>query len=217
MRRALLALALAASATVAMPGCGREDPASERVRATRDVALAIVGSRALGRPNDGRLLNGLQLPAQGPDWLTWDPILHRVPNRGERRWATEALIGLVTRVLRAYRDAHPDAPQVLIGDLSRRRGGPFGKRYGGLGHASHQNGVDADIYYPRADRALQAPTQPSEVDLVLAQDLVDRFVAAGVRFAFVGPRLGLRGPRKVVQAIPHHNDHVHVRIRTPQP
>ena len=34
------------------------------------------------------------------------------------------------------------APAVLVGDLSRPGGGPFGSRlYGGLGHASHQNGL----------------------------------------------------------------------------
>jgi hypothetical protein len=51
------------------------------------------------------------------------------------------------------------------------------------------------------------------VDRVLAQDLVDRFVAAGAQYVFVGYRVGLRGPRRVVQAIPHHDDHLHVRLR----
>jgi hypothetical protein len=30
--------------------------------------------------------------------------------------------------------------------------------------------------------------------------------------AFVGRRVGLGGPAPVVQAIAHHDDHVHVRI-----
>ena len=29
---------------------------------------------------------------------------------------------------------------------------------------------------------------------------------------FVGPGTGLTGPPDVVQAIPHHDDHIHVRI-----
>ncbi len=180
--------------------------------ASPPVHVPRVGSIALGRPNRGRLVNGLQLPARGPYWATWDPVLRRVPNRGDRRWATDRMISFLVTVLRDYRLANPTAPPVLVGDLSRPFGGGFGRRYGGLGHASHQNGLDADVYYPRADRTLRAARRPRDVDRVLAQDLVDRFVAHGARFAFVGLRVGLRGPRSIVQAIPHHDDHLHVRI-----
>jgi hypothetical protein len=41
---------------------------------------------------------------------------------------------------------------------------------------------------------------------------VDRFVAAGAEKVFVGPRLGLRGPRRVVQPLAYHDDHLHVRL-----
>ena len=30
---------------------------------------------------------------------------------------------------------------------------------------------------------------------------------------FVGPRLNLKGPRKIVVPLIHHDDHLHVRIR----
>lgn len=180
--------------------------------ASPPVHVPHVGSVAAGRPNGGRLVNGVQLPAWGRYWVTWDPILHRVPNRGERRWGTDRLLGFLAAVLRDYHLANPSAPPVLVGDLSRPQGGAFGSNYGGLGHASHQNGLDADIYYPRADGALLAAERPAEVDHTLAQDLVDRFVAAGAEFAFVGEHVGLGGPSAIVQAIPHHDDHVHVRI-----
>ena len=49
------------------------------------------------------------------------------------------------------------------------------------------------------------------MDRELAQELVDRFVAAGAYMAFVGPKVGLHGPRGVVQVLAHHDDHVHVR------
>ncbi len=104
---------------------------------------------------------------------------------------------------------------MLVGDLSRPQGGVFDRRYGGLGHASHQNGLDVDVYYPRRDGLPLAPVRPGQVDRRLAQDLVDRFVAAGAEKVFVGPRLGLRGPRRVVQRLVHHNDHLHVRIPNP--
>src|SRR6185312_2103594 len=81
-------------------------------------------------------------------------------------------------VTREFREAHPDVPPILIADLSRPEGGPFGPRYGGLGHDSHQNGLDADVMYPRRDRAPLPALRPAEVDRALAQDLVDRFRAA---------------------------------------
>jgi hypothetical protein len=177
-------------------------------------ALAVpqVGSLAIGRPNRGRLVNGLQLPGTGPDWVTYDPILHQVPNRPDRRWGTDRLLAFLLFVLRDYRLANPGAPPVLIGDLSLPHGGPFGSDFGGLGHASHQNGLDVDVVYPRRDRQLRPPDRVADVDRALAQDLVSRFVGAGAQFAFVGTKVGLGGPPEVVQVIPHHNDHVHVRI-----
>jgi murein endopeptidase len=173
-------------------------------------------SRAIGRPWHGRLVNGVQLPEVSPDWVTWDPVFKVVPDRPERRWGTAKLIATLRRVLASFHAAHPEAPQVLVGDLSRPHGGVFDQRYGGLGHASHQNGLDADVYYPRADRRLLAAFKPELIDRALAQDLLDRFVAEGVQYVFVGTRTGLRGPRKVVQVLAHHNDHMHVRIFPPR-
>jgi len=172
-------------------------------------------SRAVGRPWHGRLVNGVELPEVSGDWLTWDPVLKQIPNRPERRWGTAKLIATIRRVLASWHLTHPEMPQLLIGDLSRPRGGVFDERYGGLGHASHQNGLDADIYYPRRDHRLLAAYRPDLIDRPLAQDLLDRFVADGVQFVFIGTRTHLHGRRKVVQVIAHHNDHMHVRILPP--
>jgi hypothetical protein len=171
-------------------------------------------SRAIGLPFAGRLRRGVQLPTEGADFVTWDPVLKRSPNRGWRRWGTDRLVRIVLAVLRDYRAAHPEAPRVAVGDLSRPQGGEFGPRFGGLGHVSHQNGLDVDVYYPRRDRIPRRPWRPDQVDRELAQDLVDRFVAAGARVVFVGPRLRLRGPRKIIQPLVHHDDHLHVRLRS---
>ena len=119
----------------------------------------------------------------------------------------------VLKVIHDFRLEHDGAQRVGIMDLSRPHGGRFGKNFGGLGHASHQNGLDADILYPRNDGTEQRAVKPSQVDRELAQDLVDRFVAAGAVKVFVGPRLNLKGPRKVVVPLIHHDDHLHVRIR----
>jgi murein endopeptidase len=177
--------------------------------------LAPPHSVAVGRPWDGFLEHGVQLPEEGADFVTWDEVLRQSPNRGSRRWATQELIDVLIRVTGEFRAAHPGVPRVLISDLSRPHGGPFGKRYGGLGHDSHQNGLDADVMYPRRDGLLRAPMRPSQVDRALAQDLVDRFRRAGAVKLFVGPHLHLRGPKNVVVTLAYHDDHVHVRIPTP--
>jgi murein endopeptidase len=170
-------------------------------------------SRATGLPWHGRLIRGRQLPLTGEGFATWDPILKRVGNRPWRRWGTDRLLRTLQRVLAAYARRHPDAPPVLVGDLSRPRGGDFGPRFGGIGHASHQNGLDADVYYPRLDHRLRRARRPDQVDRAAAQELVDAFVAEEAEYVFVGPSLGLRGPREVVQALTHHDDHLHVRLR----
>jgi hypothetical protein len=190
-------------ASLTTVGAGSEPPLMQ---------VPDVGSIAVGAPNRGRLVNGLQLPEAGPDWVTWDGPLGRSPSRGDRRWGTDRLLAFLIACLRDYRLANPGAPPVLIGDLSRPGGGPFGSDFGGLGHASHQNGLDVDVLYPRADRLLLPPTSVGEVDRPLAQDLVNRFVARGAQFAFVGLRIGIGGPPEIVQRIEHHDDHVHVRI-----
>jgi murein endopeptidase len=172
-----------------------------------------VRSRAIGKPFRGRLVDGVQLPLEGESFLTWDPIWKRSPNRGWRRWGTDRLLETITSVLAEYRALHPDAPRVVIGDLSRPHGGNFGRQFGAPGHASHQNGLDVDVYYPRLDGRERAARAPRQVDRELAQDLADLFVDAGAQYVFVGLHVRLRGPRRVVQPLVLHDDHMHVRIR----
>lgn len=167
----------------------------------------------LGAPNRGALVNGVQLSAEGVNFFSFDPILEQAPNREWRRWATDTTIRALLGVLADYRGAHPLAPRVGIADLSRPEGGFFGKRYGGLGHASHQNGLDVDLYYPRLDAAELPPRSVNDIDRALSADLVRRFVRAGATYVFVGPRTKLRrGPKKVVQKLAFHDDHMHVRF-----
>jgi murein endopeptidase len=214
---------LRVAAVVALTGLALTmAPAAAQVAPPEPAALApetpqpdAPRSLAVGVPWHGRLEHGVQLPEAGTDFITWDPILRVSPNRDWRRWGTDALVVLLDRVTREFREAHPDVPPILIADLSRPQGGPFGKRYGGLGHGSHQNGLDADVMYPRRDRAPMAARRPAEVDRAVAQDLVDRFRRAGAVRLFVGPHLHLRGPRSIVVPLVHHDDHVHVRIANP--
>jgi murein endopeptidase len=213
VRRLVLALTLLlvpASAAHAMPMDG--PPVAAPAPAV-DPPIAWRSSRAIGEPYAGRLARGVQLPAEGRDFWTFDWGTRLSPNRSWRRWGTDRLVRTVLDVLAAHREANPEAPRVGVADLSRKRGGHFGRQFGGLGHASHQNGLDVDILYPRTDRLERRAYKPALVDDELSQDLVDRFVAAGAVNVFTGPRLSLRGPRGVVVKLAHHDDHLHVRIR----
>lgn len=169
-------------------------------------------SRAIGLPHAGRLVRGVQLPAEGVHFFTWDPIHKRSPNRGWRRWGTDDLVRTTLRVIHAHAAARPGAPRVGIGDLSRPHGGDFGPQFGAIGHATHQSGLDVDVYYPLRSGAERAPLSVDEVNLALAQDLVDRFVRAGAVKVYVGPNTGLTGPPGVVEAIPNHDNHLHARL-----
>ena len=172
-------------------------------------------SAPIGLPHRGALVHGVQLPAEGTDFFTWDPVLETSPNRDWRRWAADSTLRSALGVIAAYRAANPGAPRVGIGDLSRPQGGGFGRRFGGLGHASHQNGLDVDVYYPRDDGLELAPDSVEQINRALSADLVARFVEAGAVYVFVGPNTKLReGPKRVVQKLVHHDDHMHVRFRS---
>ena len=169
-------------------------------------------STAVGSHSAGRLVRGVRLPAERASFFTWDPVRRRSPNRHWRRWGTDRLVRILIDVAREHREAHPRAPRMAIGDLSRPRGGDFGPQFGYIGHASHQNGLDADVYYPRADGRERAPRYVSQVDRRLSQELVDRFLAKGAQVIYVGPNTGLTGPPGRVQALANHDNHLHVRL-----
>ena len=167
-------------------------------------------SASLGRPDAGTLVRGVRFPAQGPTFFTWDPILHRSPDRPWRRYGNDRLVRIVLNIVDAYARAHPTAPRVGIGDFSRPHGGYFGPK-----HVSHQNGLDVDVYYPRLDGRERPPVRVAQIDRPLAQDLLDRFVGAGAVRIFVGPHTNLRGPASVVRVLWNHDNHMHVRIAAP--
>ncbi len=212
MRRLAVLLAAALLAAPAAADAMQIDPAAPAVPVV-DPPIEWRDSRAVGKPFAGRLVHGVQLPAAGRDFWTYDWGLRASPNRPWRRWGTDRLVQTLLDVVGEYRAANPDAPRVGIADLSRHHGGRFGRNFGGLGHASHQNGLDADVLYPRRDGLERRAWAPRLVDETLAQELVDRFLAAGATQIFTGWRLDLRGPRKRVVKLAHHDDHMHVRIR----
>jgi Penicillin-insensitive murein endopeptidase len=194
------------SATTAKPN------RPQRSVAPKNAAPKIEWHHAIsvGLPYSGSLIDGTQLPLEGPSWVTWNPVTDRVPNAPNRLYGNQRTIRAILTVTEAYRAAHPEAARVVVGDISREGGGPMRDE-----HVSHQNGLDVDVYFPRLDRTLRAPSGPGEIDRRLAQDLLDRFVAAGAQMVFIGYSTGLHGPAGVVIPYPGHEYHMHVRFPPP--
>lgn len=209
---ALMFAATGATSAVEVPTA---DPSlAEEIGGLADKArIGWRDSTAIGLPWDGELRDGVQLPEEGRDYFTWDAVHDTWGNSDDRRWGTDHLVLYLLLVLEDYRAANPGASRVGISDLSRPEGGDFGPQFGGAGHRSHQNGLDVDIAYPRRDGAEKGISHVDEVDTALAQDLVDRLVAAGAQFVFVGENTGLEGPPGVVKPWPYHDDHLHLRVR----
>lgn len=74
----------------------------------------------------------MALPPEGPGWQA-------IRTSRNRHWGHPATIALVAHVAGQARLA--GLPDLWIGDLSQPRGGPLP-----WGHASHQTGLDADIW-----------------------------------------------------------------------
>jgi len=105
---------------------------------------AALPARAIGFYSKGCLAGGVAIPADGETWQAMR--LSR-----NRRWGHPDLIALVERLSREAA-ANDGWPGLLIGDIAQPRGGPMLS-----GHASHQVGLDADVWLtPMPDRKLSA-------------------------------------------------------------
>jgi penicillin-insensitive murein endopeptidase len=87
----------------------------------------------LGFYAKGCLAGGIAIPVDGPAWQ----VIHLSRNR---RWGTPQMIALIERLAREAK-AEDGWNGLMIGDISQPRGGPMLS-----GHASHQIGLDADIW-----------------------------------------------------------------------
>jgi penicillin-insensitive murein endopeptidase len=114
-------------------------PAKELFGAVK--APAPLAARSIGFYAKGCLAGAAALPVDGPAWQAMR--LSR-----NRNWGHPDLVALVEKFAQ---DAKKDGwPGLLVGDISQPRGGPML-----TGHASHQIGLDADIWFtPMPDRRL---------------------------------------------------------------
>jgi penicillin-insensitive murein endopeptidase len=162
-----LLLALSAAGAAAQDNAARE--AAHRAvvlaRLPADAAQRLFGgetapaagpARPIGEYMKGCLQGGVALPADGPSWEVMRPSRNRA-------WGHPALIAFIER-LAAKLPGAAGWPGLLVGDIAQPRGGPML-----TGHASHQIGLDADIWLrPMPSRRLDR----SERETISATDVV---------------------------------------------
>ncbi|MBB2972221.1 penicillin-insensitive murein endopeptidase [Mesorhizobium sp. RMAD-H1] len=186
---------------------------------------AVAKPESVGFYSKGCLAGGVAIPVDGPNWQ----VMRLSRNR---RWGHPRMIALLERL---SREAAQDGwTGLLVGDISQPRGGPML-----TGHASHQIGLDADIWLtPMPNRRLTAEEREntSAVSMLRKDSLyvdpdiwtpahaallkraanypeVERiFVHPGIKKKLCDTVTGDRGWMAKVRPYWGHHYHFHVRI-----
>ena len=186
-------------------------------------------ARSIGYYTHGCLAGGVALPINGPTWQ----VMRLSRNRN---WAHPDMVALLERLAAK---AHKDAgwPGILVGDMSQPRGGPML-----TGHASHQVGLDADVWLtPMPDHRLSREERedmsavmtvrddrldvdprvftPGHLTVIRAaaqEPTVQRiFVNAAIKKALCREAKGDRRWLAKVRPMYGHDYHFHIRTRCP--
>lgn len=190
---------------------------------------AALQARAIGFYSRGCLAGGRALPVDGETWQVMR--LSR-----QRNWGHPALVSFLER-LSARVPSVNGWPGILVGDLAQPRGGPML-----TGHASHQIGLDADIWLtPMPDRRLSrkereemsatnlvrpdrldvdtAVYTPAHLALVRAvareREVARVFVNPAIKRAFCRDTGRERDWLGKVRPTWGHNYHFHIRLACP--
>ena len=159
-------------------------------------------SRSIGSAGHGHLLRGVLFPAAGRDHFAWNFRAQRIGGSDHTRWGHCPVVRAVLLGLATYRARNPDAPPVAVGDMSLRHGGEID------GHATHENGRQIDLYFPRRDRERREPHTIAQVDMRLSRELVRAMLDVGADQVLVGPHIRIGTSARVIRC-PHHDDHLH--------
>jgi len=195
----------------------------------RKVLPASQAVHSIGFYAKGCLAGAQALPINGETWQ----VMRLSRNRN---WAHPDMIKLLERLSDKVHEV-AGWPGLLVGDLSQPRGGPML-----TGHASHQVGLDADIWLmPMPDRELSRVereemsatmvVRPDRLDIdpkvwtpshllviraAAQQPQVERiFVNAAIKKALCREAKGDRTWLSKVRPMYGHDYHFHIRIKCP--
>src|SRR5450756_1833871 len=195
----------------------------------RKLLPAAMPTRVIGSYVRGCIAGAEQMPINGDSWQ----VMRLSRNRN---WGHPDMVALLKRL---SAKAHKDAgwPGILVGDIGQPRGGPALS-----GHASHQLGLDADIWLtPMPDRMLSRQdreemsavmmVRPDRLDvdphvftpghLAVIRDAAQEpavqriFVNAAIKKALCREAKGDRGWLSKVRPWWGHDYHFHIRIKCP--
>jgi len=195
----------------------------------RKVLPAATPTRVVGFYAHGCIAGAQALPINGETWQ----VMRLSRNR---YWGHPDLVALLQRLAAKV---HKDAgwPGLLVGDMSQPRGGPMF-----TGHASHQVGLDADVWLTpmpnrqlsrnereemsavmmvRADRLDIDPNTwtPNHLTVIRAaaqEPSVQRiFVNAAIKKALCREAKGDRSWLSKIRPMYGHDYHFHIRIKCP--
>jgi penicillin-insensitive murein DD-endopeptidase len=225
---AILSLSIALSSPLGF--AQGEAPVSRRPSAESFRLWAKARTPAAGEPaaiggySAGCVAGAAALPLDGPNYAVMRPSRRRYFGHPDLLKFVE---GLGADLKQAK------LPILLVGDMGGPRGGPMLS-----GHASHQTGLDVDLWYhlsrkrpTKADRERWGATnlvrkdgsvnklwgkdQVKLVELAASNDLVDRiFVHAALKRDLCGKYAGAPWLGKL-RPWWGHADHLHVRLRCP--
>lgn len=122
--------------------------------------------KSVGRPHRGRLEGGVLLPES-------ELYTRKIPTGG--LYGSSHAIEQLQRAFASFRHDSGFEGEVIIGALSRKRGGRFAP------HVSHQSGRDIDIrlpVWPSVPASVVSP-HPDEIDWYATWALVEAFIATG--------------------------------------
>ena len=195
----------------------------------RAIEPAELRAQSVGFYSRGCLAGAEALPITGSAWQV-------VRLSRNRNWGHPALIAFLERFAKRASEV-TGWPGILVGDISQPRGGPMLN-----GHASHQIGLDADIWLTpmpdhvlstaeremmsatnvvRADKrdvdpAKWTPAHLALIEAAAEQPEVERiFVNPAIKKAICRQATGDRSWLDKVRPMFGHNYHFHVRIACP--
>jgi penicillin-insensitive murein DD-endopeptidase len=124
----------------------------------RKLLPAAMPTRVIGFYSKGCIAGAVQMPVNGETWQ----VMRLSRNRN---WGHPDLIALLKRLsVKAHKDA--GWPGILVGDIGQPRGGPALS-----GHASHQIGLDADIWLtPMPDHRLSREDREEMSAVMMVRD-----------------------------------------------
>jgi penicillin-insensitive murein endopeptidase len=195
----------------------------------RKLQPAALAPQPIGFYAHGCIAGAVALPINGPAWQ----VMRLSRNR---YWGHPNLVALIERVA-AKAQKNAGWPGILVGDMSQPRGGPML-----TGHASHQIGLDADIWltpmpnrqFSREEREETSavmmvrkdrldidpntwtPTHLPVIRAAAQEPQVERiFVNAAIKKALCREAKGDRSWLSKVRPMYGHDYHFHIRMKCP--